>query len=93
MDLFYGHIDVLIDKRLEKIKHGYKTPEDSVDLLDLFIDATSDRYTLGGMVFGFLAAGRKSKLDSEFGFITDFCGLYRRHHRLQHDMDDEGDSP
>jgi hypothetical protein len=77
VDLFYGQIDVLIDKRLEKIKQGYKTPDGSVDLLDLFIEATDDRYTLGGMVFGFLAAGRKSKSVIKLGLFVEVYDLHR----------------
>ena len=60
MDAFYGLIDGLIKKRLDAINSGYK-PGEGVDLLDLFMQSTDDLYTLGGMVFGFLAAGRKSK--------------------------------
>lgn len=33
--------------------------EEGVDLLDLFLQQTTDVYTVGGMVFAFLAAGRK----------------------------------
>jgi hypothetical protein len=43
------------------IKNGYKpSPDAGVDLLDLFMQSTDDPYTLGGMVFGFLVAGRES---------------------------------
>lgn len=60
VDLFYAQIDGLIHKRLEAIKNGYKpNPDDGVDLLDLFMQSTDDLYTLGGMIFGFLAAGRE----------------------------------
>lgn len=41
--------------------NGYKPdPDAGVDLLDLFIQSTTDPYKLGGMAFSFLAAGRKS---------------------------------
>lgn len=60
VDLFYGTIDSLITKRFEAMKNGYKpNPDEGVDLLDLFIQTTNDQYTLGGMVFAFLSAGRK----------------------------------
>jgi hypothetical protein len=58
--LFYAQIDGLIKKRLGMIKNGYKpSPDAGVDLLDLFMQSTDDPYTLGGMVFGFLVAGRE----------------------------------
>ncbi|EXJ58620.1 hypothetical protein A1O7_06047 [Cladophialophora yegresii CBS 114405] len=57
--LFYAQIDGLIKKRLDMIKNGYKpSPDDGVDLLDLFMQSTDDPHTLGGMVFGILVAGR-----------------------------------
>lgn len=60
VDLFYGQIDGLVKKRLEAIEKGYKpTPDAGIDLLDVFLQSTNDLYTLGGMVFGFLSAGRK----------------------------------
>lgn len=60
VELFYGQIDGLIKKRLEAIENGYKPKSDGqVDLLDLFMQSTTDVYTLGGMVFAFLSAGRK----------------------------------
>lgn len=60
MDLFYAKIDFLIEKRLDKMKNGYNpNPDAGVDLLDLFMQSTSDKYTLGGMVYSFLSAGRK----------------------------------
>jgi len=59
--LFYGQIDALIRKRIEAMNQGYKLdPSAGVDLLDLFLQSTTDVYTLGGMVFAFLVAGRKS---------------------------------
>ena len=62
MDLFYKQIDFLIEKRLEAMRNGYKpNPDAGVDLLDLFLQTTTDKYTLGGMVFSFLSAGRKSE--------------------------------
>ncbi|OJJ45783.1 hypothetical protein ASPZODRAFT_167512 [Penicilliopsis zonata CBS 506.65] len=59
VSLFYRKIDSLIQDRLDAMKNGY-TPDPSagVDLLDLFLQTTEDRYTLGGMVFSFLTAGR-----------------------------------
>jgi hypothetical protein len=60
VDLFYGQIDGLIKSRLDRMKNGYKSdPNAGVDLLDLFLQSTTDLYTLGGMVFAFLSAGRK----------------------------------
>lgn len=60
VNLFYGQIDKLIDKRLQAMENGYKPdPDAGVDLLDLFIQSTNDRYKLSGMVFAFLSAGRK----------------------------------
>ncbi|KAI1390435.1 cytochrome P450 [Hypoxylon trugodes] len=59
VDLFYGQIDGLIKRRLDAMEQGYKpNPEAGVDLLDLFLQSTKDLYTLGGMVFAFLSAGR-----------------------------------
>lgn len=59
VELFYGQIDGLIDKRMEAVKHGYKGKDvEGVDLLDLFLQTTQDKYTLGGMIFSFLSAGR-----------------------------------
>ena len=58
--LFYDQIDGLIDKRLAAIKKGYKVgSSEGVDLLDLFLQTTDDKYTLGGMIFSFLSAGRE----------------------------------
>lgn len=60
VNLFYAKTDGLIKQRLEKMKNGYKPdPDAGVDLLDLFLQSTTDLYTLGGMVFAFLTAGRK----------------------------------
>lgn len=60
VDLFYAKIDGLIKKRLDAMEHGYKpNPEAGVDLLDLFLQSTQDPYTLAGMVFAFLSAGRE----------------------------------
>ncbi|KAK5061940.1 hypothetical protein LTR44_003315 [Exophiala sp. CCFEE 6388] len=59
VSLFYGQIDGLIKKRLEAMDNGYKPdPDAGIDLLDLFLQSTTDPYTLGGMVFSFLSAGR-----------------------------------
>lgn len=58
--LFYEQIDGLVDKRINAMRNGYKSSADEgVDLLDLFLQQTTDVYTVGGMVFAFLAAGRK----------------------------------
>lgn len=60
VDLFYRQIDGLIEKRLDAVKNGYQpNPDDGVDLLELFMQSTTDLYKLGGMVFSFLSAGRK----------------------------------
>lgn len=60
VNLFYGKIDGLIIKRLETMRNGYKpNPDAGVDLLDIFLQSTTDVYKLGGMVFSFLSAGRK----------------------------------
>lgn len=60
MDLFYGKIDSLIQKRLDAMENGYESnPEAGVDLLDLFMQSTNDPYKLGGMAFSFLSAGRR----------------------------------
>lgn len=54
-------IDGLIKKRLDAVANGYKpNPDVGVDLLDVFLQSTTDIYTLGGMVFSFLNAGRAS---------------------------------
>jgi hypothetical protein len=61
VDLFYGQMESLIKKRLEAIESGYKSNADAgVDLLDLFIESTTDVQALSGMVLAFLLAGRKS---------------------------------
>ena len=61
VDLFYGKIESLIEKRLEAKEIGYKpNPNAGVDLLDLFLESTNDLYALSGMVLAFLLAGRKS---------------------------------
>jgi hypothetical protein len=60
VDLFYTQIDGLINKRLDAMAKGYKPKADAgVDLLDLFMQSTTDTYTLGGMIFSFLSAGRE----------------------------------
>ncbi|KAH8892308.1 cytochrome P450 [Thozetella sp. PMI_491] len=59
VELFYGQIDGIIKSRLIAIENGYKpNPDAGVDLLDLFLQSTTDVHTLGGMVFAFLSAGR-----------------------------------
>lgn len=92
VDLFYAQIDALIAKRFDLIKDGYKPdPEAGVDLLDMFIQSTDDQYRLGGMVFAFLSAGRKSsrEVNSTILTSTDFL---RRHNRIHHLLADERDS-
>lgn len=60
VNLFYTQIELLIEKRLEAVQNGYKpNPEAGVDLLDLFLQTTTDKYTLSGMVFSILSAGRE----------------------------------
>lgn len=51
-------------KRIDAVAAGYEyDPEEGgVDLLDLFMQSTSDPYELGGMVFAFLIAGRECLL-------------------------------
>jgi hypothetical protein len=59
--LFYEEIDGLIKERLDNIEKGTynPNPDAGVDLLDIFLQSTDDLYKLGGMVFGFLSAGRE----------------------------------
>ncbi|KAL6247438.1 hypothetical protein RBB50_005784 [Rhinocladiella similis] len=72
VDLFYKQIDFLIEKRLEAIKDGYKpNPDNGVDLLDLFMQTTTDKYTLGGMVFSILSAGRDTTTYNTSWFIKE----------------------
>jgi hypothetical protein len=60
VELFYDQIDSLIRERLNMVQNGYKpNPDAGVDLLDLFMQTTTDVHNLGGMVFSFLSAGRK----------------------------------
>lgn len=60
VNLFYHQVDSLIEKRLKAAEAGYQPdPATGVDLLDMFMQSTTDKYTLGGMVFAFLSAGRK----------------------------------
>ena len=62
-NLFYEKIDAIIMKRIDAMKHGYTpNPEQGVDILDLFLQSETDPYKLGGMVFSFLSAGRKSRV-------------------------------
>ncbi|OAP59732.1 hypothetical protein AYL99_07030 [Fonsecaea erecta] len=76
VDLFYKQIDQLIEKRLNLMENGYKpNPDDGVDLLDLFLQSTSDVYTLGGMVFSFLSAGRDTTTYNVSWFMKEI------HHR------------
>lgn len=67
VDLFYRQIEALIKKRLDMMEHGHKpNPDVGVDLLDLFLQSTTDVYTLSGMVFSFLSAGRESYIASMY---------------------------
>ncbi|KAL3463137.1 cytochrome P450 [Aspergillus heterothallicus] len=82
VNLFYGTIDGLIKKRLEAMKDGYKPdPDAGVDLLDVFIQSTTDLYTLGGMVFSFLSAGRDTTAYSMSWLMKEI------HHRDNHYLD------
>lgn len=75
VELFYGKIDYLIEKRLEAMRNGYKpNPDAGVDLLDLFMQSTTDKYTLGGMVYSFLSAGRTSILCNHLPLLTTNAG-------------------
>ena len=66
--LFYGQIDSIIRKRLDAMEKGYEPdPDAGVDLLDLFMQSTTDPYQLGGMVFSFLSAGRKLSVNELIG--------------------------
>ncbi|EHK23127.1 uncharacterized protein TRIVIDRAFT_60068 [Trichoderma virens Gv29-8] len=59
VDLFYVQIEKLIEKRLIAMENGYQpNPDLGVDLLDLFLQSTTNKYKLSGMVFAFLSAGR-----------------------------------
>lgn len=60
VSLFYEQIEGLIRRRLYDTKGYYEAGEDAgVDLLDLFLQSTTDEYELSGMVFGILSAGRE----------------------------------
>ncbi|KAJ9610624.1 hypothetical protein H2200_005401 [Cladophialophora chaetospira] len=72
VNLFYQQIDFLIEKRLEAIKNGHKpNPDAGVDLLDLFLQSTDDKYTLGGMVYSFLSAGRDTTTYNTSWFMKE----------------------
>lgn len=91
VDLFYQRIDGLIDKRLRAMTNGYKpNPDAGVDLLDVFLQTTSDTYTLGGMIFSFLSAGRESQSAYRRHAVLI---MPRGHHCVQHIVDDEGNTP
>jgi len=92
VDLFYGQIDGLIKKRLDAIQQGYKPdPEAGVDLLDIFIQSTTDQYTLGGMVFAFLSAGRKF-LVQKLKSVANLLRVIRRYNCVHCFLAYEGDS-
>lgn len=65
VDLFYAEVDGLIQQRIDEKRSGFNKvdEEGGVDLLELFMQTTQDKYTLGGMCFSFLAAGRESHVD------------------------------
>lgn len=72
VSLFYEQIDDLIKKRLNAMQDGYKpNPDAGVDLLDIFLQTTTDLYKLGGMVFGFLSAGRQFCAPCEVDMAAD----------------------
>jgi hypothetical protein len=50
-------------------------------------------YTLGGMVFGFLSAGRESFACQIWGHLLNFHWYPRRHHCIHHLVVHEGNSP
>ncbi|KIW53737.1 hypothetical protein PV05_09283 [Exophiala xenobiotica] len=82
VDLFYAKIDFLIEKRLDKMKNGYNpNPDAGVDLLDLFMQSTSDKYTLGGMVYSFLSAGRDTTTYNTSWFMKEI------HHRANQHLE------
>lgn len=90
VDLFYGKIDGLIMKRLEAMRNDYKpNPDAGVDLLDIFLQSTTDVYKLGGMVFSFLSAGRTYTSDVDSRYLLS-C---RRHNSIQHLLAYEGNPP
>lgn len=64
VDLFYAEVDGLIQQRIDEKRSGFNKvdQEGGVDLLELFMQTTEDKYTLGGMCFSFLAAGRESHI-------------------------------
>ncbi|OQV04996.1 hypothetical protein CLAIMM_09800 [Cladophialophora immunda] len=80
VNLFYKQIDFLIDKRLDLMKNGYKPdPENGVDLLDLFLQSTTEKYTLGGMVFSFLSAGRDTTTYNISWFMKEIHHKQNQH--------------
>ncbi|KAF9890080.1 hypothetical protein FE257_006241 [Aspergillus nanangensis] len=80
--LFYERIDGFIKKRLDMMEDGYKpNPDAGLDLLDIFIQSTTDIYTLGGMVFAFLSAGRDTTAFTITWFMKEI------HHRENEHLD------
>jgi hypothetical protein len=74
VSLFYEQIDDIIKKRLNAMRDGYKpNPDAGVDLLDIFLQTTTDLYKLGGMVFGFLSAGRKFYVPYKVDMVANGC--------------------
>ncbi|KAI3333326.1 cytochrome P450 [Ustulina deusta] len=80
VDLFYRQIDGLIKKRLETMVDDCKpSPDAGVDLLDLFLQSTTDQYTLGGMIFSFLSAGRDTTAFSTSWLMKEILHKDNRH--------------
>ncbi|BCS22059.1 uncharacterized protein APUU_30284A [Aspergillus puulaauensis] len=95
VDLFYRKIDGLIMKRLEAMRNGYKpNPDAGVDLLDIFLQSTTDVYKLGGMVFSFLSAGRDTTAYSTSWLMKEIHHVDNRHldavNRIRTEADELG---
>ncbi|KAL1412260.1 hypothetical protein Q8F55_000003 [Vanrija albida] len=95
VDLFYTQIDGLIKKRLDAMQNGYKSnPEAGVDLLDLFLQQTTDTYTLGGMMFSFLSAGRDTTAFSTSWMMKEILHSDNAHldatAKILQELEDEG---
>ncbi|KAM0751316.1 cytochrome P450 [Meredithblackwellia eburnea MCA 4105] len=87
ISLIYGFLDPIIQRRLEtpsKMEESGK-----VDLLDLFIQSTTDRYTLGGMCLGFLLAGRDTTAFGTAWMFGEILHLKNKHLNLQQRVQDE----
>jgi cytochrome P450 len=78
--LFYEKIDFLIEKRLEAKRNGYKSdPSKGVDLLDLFMESTTDKYWLGGQIYSFLSAGRDTTTYNTSWFMMEIYHKSNEH--------------